>query len=57
MLKKIQNMAISKNFLISLLFVCLIFTTFGSTIGDSYAVDLNETGKGMEIGLDVEDTL
>ena len=57
MLKITQKIAISKNFLISMLFVCLIFTTWGLTIDDSYAVDLNETSAEMEIGLDVEDEL
>ena len=57
MLKITQKIAISKNFLISMLFFCLIFTTWGLTIDDSYAVDLNETSAEMEIGLDVEDEL
>ncbi|MDO5860651.1 hypothetical protein [Methanobrevibacter sp.] len=57
MLKKTQKIATGKNFLISMLFICLIFATFGLNMDDSYAVDLNETGSGMEIGLDVEDTL
>ena len=57
MLKITQKIAISKNFLISMLFVCLIFTTWGLAIDDSYAVDLNETSAEMEIGLDVEDEL
>lgn len=57
MLKQTKKLAISKNFLISLLFICLIFATFGLNVDDSYAVDLNETGNEMEIGLDVEDKL
>lgn len=57
MLKKTQKIAISKNFLISMLFVCLVFAAFGLNMDNSYAVELNENSSEMEIGLDVEDTL
>ncbi|WP_295113012.1 hypothetical protein [uncultured Methanobrevibacter sp.] len=57
MLNKIQKIMISKNFLISLLFVCLVCATLGFDMDHSYAADLNETGDEMEIGLDVEDKL
>ena len=57
MLKKTQKIAISKNFLISMLFACLIFAAFGLNMDNSYAVELNENSSEMEIGLDVEDTL
>ena len=44
-------MIISKPFLISLLFICLMFTSLGVDIDQAYAVELNESG---EIGLDVD---
>ena len=50
MLENIQKMIISKPFLISLLFICLMFTSLGVDIDQAYAVELNESG---EIGLDV----
>ena len=51
MLENIQKMIISKPFLISLLFICLMFTSLGVDIDQAYAVELNESG---EIGLDVD---
>ncbi|WP_295590973.1 hypothetical protein [uncultured Methanobrevibacter sp.] len=51
MLENIQKMIISKPFLISLLFICLMFTSLGVDINQAYAVELNESG---EIGLDVD---
>ena len=49
MLKKTQKIAISKNFLISMLFVCLVFAAFGLNMDNSYAVELNENSSEMEI--------
>ncbi|MDO5831703.1 MAG: hypothetical protein Q4Q14_02595, partial [Methanobrevibacter sp.] len=56
MLKNIQKIVISKSFLITMLFICLMFTSVGVNIENSYAVDLNESGDlGFEIN--VEDKL
>ena len=57
MLKKIQKIAISKNFLISMLVICLMCGIFILDGNDLYAAELNETSDEMEIGLDVEDKL
>ena len=51
-------MAISKQLLISLLFITLMFTAFGVNTDHSYAVDLNESvGDDLGVELDVEDKL
>lgn len=57
MLKNIQKIAISKYFMVSMLFVCLIFAAFGLNVDDSYAVELNETGIESPMEVNVEDTL
>ena len=58
MLKNIRNMAISKQLLISLLFITLMFTAFGVNVDHTYAVDLNESvGDDLGVELDVEDKL
>ncbi|MCQ2971268.1 MAG: hypothetical protein MJ226_06775 [archaeon] len=56
MLNKIQKIVIGKPFLISLIFVCLIFTSLGVSIEHSYAADLNESDK-LGSGVNVEDKL
>ena len=56
MLKNIQKIVISKTFLISLILICLMFTSIGGSMEANYASDLNETSEiGMEI--DLEDKL
>ena len=57
MLNKTQKIAISKNFIISLLFCCLIFTAIGLTIDDSCAAELNQTGSEMIMEANIEDKL
>ena len=47
-------MAISKISLISLCIVCLMFTSFGFFIEDSFAVDLNESVSEMGSEIDIE---
>lgn len=51
MLNKIQKVDISKPFLISLIFLCLMFTSFEVGMEHSYAVDVNES---CDDGLDVD---
>ena len=51
MLKNIQKIVISKTFLISLILICLMFTSIGISLEADYASDLNETS---EIGMKVE---
>lgn len=56
MLKNIQKIVISKTFLISLILICLMFTSFGVAMEDTYAYNLNESSEiGMEV--DLEDKL
>ena len=50
MLRNIQKIIIGKTFLISLLLIVLMFTSFGVTMEDAYAADFNDAN---EIGLDV----
>ena len=57
MFKNSQKIAISKHFLISLLFVVLLFTSFGVSMDDTYAADLNHNVSEIESGLNVEDKL
>ena len=58
MLKNIEDMAISKQFLISILFVTLMFTAIGFNLENSYAADVNETNDDdLGVELDVEDKL
>lgn len=57
MLNKTQKIAISKNFIISLLFICLIFAAIGLGMEDSYAAGLNEKGVGIAMEFDIEDKL
>ncbi|MBO6124014.1 MAG: DUF11 domain-containing protein [Methanobrevibacter sp.] len=52
MLKNNGKIAIQKNFLLCLCVICLIFTSFGLTVENSYAVDLNETLDDMGTHLD-----
>ncbi len=57
MLNKTQKIAISKNFIIAMLFICLILAAVGLNIEDSYAAELNEKGNGPIMELDIEDKL
>ena len=57
MFKNSQKISISKHFLISLLFVILIFTSIGVGIDDAYASDMDYTVSGIDSGLNVEDKL
>lgn len=57
MLNKTQKIAISKNFIISLLFICLIFVAFDLNLEDTYAADLNKTSRGLNMELNIEDKL
>ena len=57
MFKNGQNIAISKRFLVPLLFVLLIFTSFGVTMEDNYAIDLNQSDDGIMGELNLEDKL
>ena len=54
MLNNIQKIVVGKSFLISLILICLMFTSFGMGMEGAYASDLNDTG---EIGMDLEDKL
>lgn len=57
MLNKTQKIAISKNFIVSMLFICLIFAAFGLAVDDSYAVDLNDNGIQTTMESGIEDKL
>ena len=57
MFKNSQKISISKHFLISLLFVILIFTSIGVGIDDACASDMDQTVSGIESELNVEDKL
>ena len=50
-------MAISKYSIILLCFICLMFTTFGFFLENSFASDLNETVDGIGMEYDIEDKL
>ncbi|WP_407453262.1 hypothetical protein [Methanobrevibacter sp.] len=56
MLDNIQKIVVGKSFLISLILICLMFTSFAMSMEGAYASELDE---GNEIGmdLDVEDKL
>ncbi|MDO5810389.1 MAG: hypothetical protein Q4Q37_04785, partial [Methanobrevibacter sp.] len=54
MLKNNGKIAIQKNFLLCLCVICLIFTSFGLAVENSYAVDLNETSDTVGTQLDSE---
>ena len=56
MLKNIQKIVNSKSFLITVLFICLMFTSVGVNVENSYAVDFNESGD-LGLDIDVEDKL
>ena len=55
MFKNSQKISISKHFLISLLFVILIFTSIGGGIDDVCASDIDQTVYGIDSELNVED--
>ena len=57
MFKNSQKISISKHFLISLLFVILIFTSIGVSIDDACASDVNQTVSEIDSELNVEDKL
>ena len=57
MLENNRKITISKYLLFSVFVICLIFTSFGFNIEDSYAVDVNESSDEMEIELDTQDKL
>ncbi|WP_298501802.1 hypothetical protein [uncultured Methanobrevibacter sp.] len=57
MFKNSKKILIGKHFLIPLLFVILIFTSFGVSIDDAFAADLNQSADGIESGLNIEDKL
>ena len=57
MLSKTQKIAISKNFIISMLFISLIFVAFGLSLEVNYASDLNDDGNGLSMKLNIEDKL
>ena len=54
MLSKTQKIAISKNFIISMLFISLIFAAFGLSLEVNYASDLNEDGNGLNMKLNIQ---
>ncbi|WP_458453653.1 hypothetical protein [Methanobrevibacter sp.] len=53
MLKNNGKITIHKNFLFCLCVICLIFTSFGLNMENSYAVDLNETNDELGDVLDI----
>ena len=57
MFKNSQKISISKHFLISLLFIVLIFTSVGVSMGDVCASDLNQSMDGIKSELNIEDKL
>ena len=57
MFKNSQKISIRKHFLISLLFVILIFTSIGVSIDGACASDMNQTASGIDGELNVEDKL
>ena len=57
MFKNSKRIAISKSFLIPLLFVVLIFTSIGVSMDNVCAHDLNQNASGIESELNVEDKL
>ena len=57
MLKNTKKLAISKQLLISLVFIALMFTAFGVSTENLYAIEVNETVDEMGVELDIEDKL
>ena len=57
MFRNSQKILISRHFLISLLFIILIFTSVGVSIDDVCASDLNQTSDEIKSELNVEDKL
>ncbi len=56
MFKNVQKIIFSKPFLISLILICLMFTSVSAGIDNAYAADLNESdGVGLEV--DIENQL
>ena len=53
MLNNIQKIVVGKSFLISLILICLMFTSFAMNMEGAYASDLDESGEiGMEVNLE-----
>ena len=57
MFKNGKKILVGKHFLISLLFIVLIFTTVGVSMDDVSASDLNQSEVGIESELNLEDKL
>ena len=57
MFKNSQKIAISKHILITTLFIVLMFTSFGMSMDEAYAADLNESVDVIKSELNVEDKL
>ncbi|WP_298523677.1 hypothetical protein [uncultured Methanobrevibacter sp.] len=57
MFKNSQKISISKHFLIATLFIVLLFTSFGVSMDDVCAADLNESADVIKSELNVEDKL
>lgn len=57
MIRNIRDIAISKQFLISIMVIALMFTAFGFNIENSYAADVNDTVDDLGVEIDVEDKL
>ena len=57
MFKSSQKISISKHFLIPLLFIVLIFASFGANMDDVCAHDLNQSADGISSELNIEDKL
>ena len=57
MFKNSQKISIGKHFLISLLFIVLIFTSVGISLDGVCATDLNQTADGIKSELIMEDKL
>lgn len=53
----LKRIAISKKFLISLIFITLMFTAIGVNVDGAYAQDLNEVDGDLELELDDGDKL
>ena len=57
MFKSSQKIFIGKHFLIPLLFIVLIFASFGASMDDVCAHDLNQSADGISSELNIEDKL
>ena len=57
MLGKNEKTNINKCVILTLVFICLIFTSIGFTSENSYAVDLNESNDNVDVPIDMKDEL